>query len=151
MSLSGSLGAIPATAALRRRFTSVIGTYLRYCVKTSGSELRPGSRQMRANECCSTASRRHQRKHRRASKKILAVEALQDTGRWLRRQSEFLDIGSTLGYPSRFLSRLYGGGNAGGVAQLGERLNGIQEVRGSIPLTSMARRESPSNICLSRE
>ena len=26
----------------------------------------------------------------------------------------------------------------GGVAQLGERLNGIQEVRGSIPLTSMA-------------
>ena len=28
-------------------------------------------------------------------------------------------------------------GNAGGVAQLGERLNGIQEVRGSIPLTSM--------------
>ncbi len=29
-------------------------------------------------------------------------------------------------------------GNAGGVAQLGERLNGIQEVRGSIPLTSMA-------------
>jgi hypothetical protein len=28
--------------------------------------------------------------------------------------------------------------NAGGVAQLGERLNGIQEVRGSIPLTSMA-------------
>ena len=27
----------------------------------------------------------------------------------------------------------------GGVAQLGERLNGIQEVRGSIPLASMAR------------
>ena len=26
---------------------------------------------------------------------------------------------------------------AGGVAQLGERLNGIQEVRGSIPLASM--------------
>src|SRR5688500_10440769 len=26
----------------------------------------------------------------------------------------------------------------GGVAQLGERLNGIQEVRGSIPLASMA-------------
>ena len=25
----------------------------------------------------------------------------------------------------------------GGVAQLGERLNGIQEVRGSIPLTSI--------------
>src|SRR5215212_1592731 len=30
------------------------------------------------------------------------------------------------------------GKRAGGVAQLGERLNGIQEVRGSIPLTSMA-------------
>ena len=30
-----------------------------------------------------------------------------------------------------------GGGRAGGVAQLGERLNGIQEVRGSIPLTSI--------------
>ena len=28
-------------------------------------------------------------------------------------------------------------GGPGGVAQLGERLNGIQEVRGSIPLTSM--------------
>ncbi len=28
-------------------------------------------------------------------------------------------------------------GIAGGVAQLGERLNGIQEVRGSIPLTSI--------------
>jgi hypothetical protein len=27
--------------------------------------------------------------------------------------------------------------HAGGVAQLGERLNGIQEVRGSIPLTSI--------------
>jgi hypothetical protein len=27
---------------------------------------------------------------------------------------------------------------SGGVAQLGERLNGIQEVRGSIPLASMA-------------
>ena len=27
----------------------------------------------------------------------------------------------------------------GGVAQLGERLNGIQEVRGSIPLASMVR------------
>ena len=28
---------------------------------------------------------------------------------------------------------------AGGVAQLGERLNGIQEVSGSIPLASIAR------------
>ncbi len=30
-------------------------------------------------------------------------------------------------------------GNTGAVAQLGERLNGIQEVRGSIPLGSMPR------------
>ena len=29
------------------------------------------------------------------------------------------------------------GSSPGGVAQLGERLNGIQEVRGSIPLASM--------------
>ena len=29
------------------------------------------------------------------------------------------------------------GETTGGVAQLGERLNGIQEVRGSIPLTSI--------------
>jgi hypothetical protein len=39
--------------------------------------------------------------------KSLAVEALQDTGRWRQRQSEFLDIDTTLGYPSRFLSRLF--------------------------------------------
>ena len=39
------------------------------------------------------------------------------------------------------------GDNAGGVAQLGERLNGIQEVRGSIPLTSMAR-GNDKNSCL---
>src|SRR3982750_4008692 len=72
-------------------------------------------------------------------RKILVFEALQDTGRRCFSQSDFLDIDTTLGYPSRFLS---GGGarqgNAGGVAQLGERLNGIQEVRASIPLTSMA-------------
>jgi hypothetical protein len=75
------------------------------------------------------------------NRKIQAVEALQDTGRWLFCQSKFLDIDTTLGYPSRFLSGAnWLSGNAGGVAQLGERLNGIQEVRGSIPLTSMAQR-----------
>ena len=31
------------------------------------------------------------------------------------------------------------GESSGGVAQLGERLNGIQEVRGSIPLASTTR------------
>src|SRR6476646_726828 len=41
-------------------------------------------------------------------------------------------------------------GNAGGVAQLGERLNGIQEVRGSIPLTSMAGVATGTDVC-SRE
>ena len=72
-------------------------------------------------------------------RKTQAVGALQDTGRWRLHQSEFLDFDTTLGYPSRFLScRVWGAGYAGGVAQLGERLNGIQEVRGSIPLTSMA-------------
>jgi hypothetical protein len=38
------------------------------------------------------------------NRKTVAVEALQDTGRWLLDQSKFLDIDTTLGYPSRFLS-----------------------------------------------
>jgi hypothetical protein len=33
-------------------------------------------------------------------------------------------------------SRLAGPGNNGGIAQLGERLHGMQEVIGSIPFTS---------------
>ena len=75
-----------------------------------------------------------------SNRKIQAIEALQDTGRWHLCQCDFLDIDTTLGYPSRFLSGVVRsvGERAGGVAQLGERLNGIQEVRGSIPLTSMA-------------
>jgi hypothetical protein len=32
------------------------------------------------------------------------IEALQDTGRWCFCQCDFLDIDTTLGYPSRFLS-----------------------------------------------
>jgi hypothetical protein len=40
-------------------------------------------------------------------RKIQVVEALQDTGRRRFCQSDFLDIDTTLGYPSRFLS---GGG-----------------------------------------
>jgi hypothetical protein len=39
-----------------------------------------------------------------SNRKIQAVEALQDTGRWLFCQLDFLDIDTTLGYPSRFLS-----------------------------------------------
>jgi hypothetical protein len=39
-----------------------------------------------------------------SNRKIQAVEALQDTGRWRFCQGEFLDINTTLGYPSRFLS-----------------------------------------------
>jgi hypothetical protein len=73
-----------------------------------------------------------------SDRKIQLVEALQDTGRCCFSHSKFLDIDTTLGYPSRFLPRGWAVWNAGGVAQLGERLNGIQEVRGSIPLTSMA-------------
>jgi hypothetical protein len=38
------------------------------------------------------------------NRKIQAVEALQDTGRWLFGHGKFLDIDTTLGYPSRFLS-----------------------------------------------
>ena len=87
-----------------------------------------------------------------SNRKFLAVEALQDTGRWSFGQSNFLDINTTLGYPSRFLSGeiLTVGESAGGVAQLGERLNGIQEVRGSIPLTSMAKVAAGTAVC-SRE
>ena len=83
------------------------------------------------------------------NQKIQAVEALQDTGRWRFCQRDFLDIDTTLGYPSRFLSGVVETArvNAGGVAQLGERLNGIQEVRGSIPLTSMAQ-VAAENGCL---
>jgi hypothetical protein len=36
--------------------------------------------------------------------KIQALEALQDTGRCHFDQTNFLDIDTTLGYPSRFLS-----------------------------------------------
>jgi hypothetical protein len=39
-----------------------------------------------------------------SNRKIQVVEALQDTGRWRFSHSEFLDIDTTLGYPSRFLS-----------------------------------------------
>ena|ERR1700674_2345662 len=84
--------------------------------------------------------------------KIQVVEALQDTGRWPFSHSKFLDFDHTLGYPSRFLSGVVRtvGESAGGVAQLGERLNGIQEVRGSIPLTSMAAWQRETGVC-SRE
>jgi len=58
---------------------------------------------------------------------------LQNTGPAQFRQSAFLDFRSTPGYNFRFLT-------PGGVAQLGERLNGIQEVRGSIPLASISLR-----------
>jgi hypothetical protein len=38
------------------------------------------------------------------NRKIQAVEALQDTGRWHFCLRDFIDIDTTLGYPSRFLS-----------------------------------------------
>jgi hypothetical protein len=67
--------------------------------------------------------------------------ALQDTGRVKLRQPFCL----TPGVPPSRLGGSWGDApdtcatprRAGGVAQLGERLNGIQEVRGSIPLASM--------------
>ena len=86
-------------------------------------------------------------------------EAVQNTGLTRFRQPRFVDITYTLGYvwwflPGAICSFFYRAGprvcvgrrprcrgavvlaGPGGVAQLGERLNGIQEVRGSIPLTS---------------
>jgi hypothetical protein len=38
------------------------------------------------------------------NRKFQGIEALQDTGRWCFCQCDFLDIDTTLGYPSRFLS-----------------------------------------------
>jgi hypothetical protein len=38
------------------------------------------------------------------NRKFQGIEALQDTGRWRFCQCDFLDIDTTLGYPSRFLS-----------------------------------------------
>ena len=58
-------------------------------------------------------------------------KVLQNTGPSKFRQSGFLDFRITPRYNFRFLT-------PGGVAQLGERLNGIQEVRGSIPLASIS-------------
>ena len=66
----------------------------------------------------------------RASPARGRARALQDTGPSKFRQSGFLDFRITPRYNFRFLT-------PGGVAQLGERLNGIQEVRGSIPLASI--------------
>ena len=76
-------------------------------------------------------------------------EAVQITGRIRFRQPCFLDITYTRRYLWWFLPGTFVCigrfvlsissvllGRPGGVAQLGERLNGIQEVRGSIPLTS---------------
>ena len=66
-------------------------------------------------------------------------KALQNTRHRDLRQTHFVDTVYTLDYNSRFLAD--GGFTPdtplGGVAQLGERLNGIQEVRGSIPLASI--------------
>ncbi len=76
---------------------------------------------------------------------MLTYWALQDTGRGEERERIFL---TSLLPPDilRGSSRAAGKReeNAGGVAQLGERLNGIQEVRGSIPLTSI--REPDASI-----
>ena len=59
---------------------------------------------------------------------------------------EFLDSVPTPDYTSCFLAEQLSPLGRGGVAQLGERLNGIQEVRGSIPLASTSRRCSLSSV-----
>src|SRR5450759_2803987 len=82
MSLSGSLGAIPATAVLRRRFTSAIDTHLwgtavkalcecGQCWAGNASELMLFLQPDRATTKAFLRKR-----------KIQALEALQDTGRW---------------------------------------------------------------------
>ena len=68
------------------------------------------------------------------------VKALQNTGLNAFRQSYFLDMVITPNYTSSFRTEWLSPLGGGGVAQLGERLNGIQEVRGSIPLASTPRR-----------
>src|SRR5438067_11428423 len=65
-------------------------------------------------------------------------KALQNTGPADFRQYPFVDTPYTHGYCLGFLAARFGAPLMGGVAQLGERLNGIQEVRGSIPLASIA-------------
>ena len=68
------------------------------------------------------------------------MKALQNTGLNAFRQSYFLDTVITPNYTSSFRTEQLSPTGGGGVAQLGERLNGIQEVRGSIPLASTPRR-----------
>ena len=68
------------------------------------------------------------------------MKALQNTGLNPFRQSYFLDLVTTPYYNSSFRAEQLSPTGGGGVAQLGERLNGIQEVRGSIPLASTPRR-----------
>src|SRR5437868_12999306 len=51
MSLSGSLGAIPATAGFRRRFTSAIGAYLLVLLVKAYSNAAFFRPAMRASEC----------------------------------------------------------------------------------------------------
>ena len=58
------------------------------------------------------------------------------------------------GYVTVLSAVPFEGGNSGGVAQLGERVNGIHEVRGSIPLASMLplrSRTAPSHGSLRRD
>ncbi len=66
-----------------------------------------------------------------------AGKVLQNSGRNVFRQCDLLDFDSTPGYSLRFLKGGLSGCQPGGVAQLGERVNGIHEVRGSIPLASI--------------
>jgi hypothetical protein len=75
----------------------------------------------------------------RATEALLSEsrKALQNTRHRLLRQTHFVDTVYTLDYYSRFLADGVTRSATGGVAQLGERLNGIQEVRGSIPLASI--------------
>src|SRR5207248_11758759 len=92
-------------------------------------------------EFCLPAGSSAPAKTKSRDRKTGSQEALQDIGRRAKIHSNFLTsilpVDILRGSPPNTQMAA----NAGGVAQLGERLNGIQEVRGSIPLTSMAVRQ----------
>ena len=83
------------------------------------------------------------RVHLAVHPEVTLRKALQNTGLADFRQYLFVDSPYTHGYCLGFLTARFGVPLMGGVAQLGERLNGIQEVRGSIPLASITGQSGP--------
>ena len=97
------------------------------------------NKRRRAPSATQKAQKNQENKRRRAPSATQKAQNNQENGRAKRRGQE-----STLNqgrrrqhYIAPVYIRLLSVVGRGGVAQLGERLNGIQEVRGSIPLTSI--------------